>query len=186
MESPPRRVRRGSSLGRRATSPASEACFAALYPGLRRLAAVVADADMEPDDLVQEALVRALQKGPLDELRDPATYLRRAIVNLASNERRRLGRRRTAVRRLGPDADEQPAYPSDLADLQSLPAIDRAALYLTQVEGLSAEEAGSELGLSANAVNLRVSRSRRLLRRQLRPGSDQHRLNPTNTASGAP
>jgi RNA polymerase sigma-70 factor (ECF subfamily) len=142
----------------------------------------VADADIEPDDLVQEALVRVLQKGSLDELRDPGSYLRRAIINLGSNERRRLGRWRSAARRLGPETEERPNYPSDLADLQSLDPIDRAALYLTQVEGLSADEAGLQLGLSANAVNLRVSRSRRRLRSRLQ--SESNVLDPSDTALG--
>src|SRR5579871_4146878 len=34
--------------------------FAAVYPGLRRFAAVVASTTVDPDDLVQEAVARAL------------------------------------------------------------------------------------------------------------------------------
>ena len=39
--------------------------FADLYPSLRRFAAVVGSVDIDPDDLVQDALVRALRRGPL-------------------------------------------------------------------------------------------------------------------------
>ncbi len=42
--------------------------FADLYPKLRRFAAVVADLDMEPDDLVQDALAATLRRHDLSEL----------------------------------------------------------------------------------------------------------------------
>ena len=51
----------------------------------------------EPDDLVQEALVSTLRKGSISDLDDPLAYLRKTIVNLASNQRRSLGRRRKAL-----------------------------------------------------------------------------------------
>ena len=73
-----------------------EATFAGLYPRLRRLAAVAAPLEVDPDDLVQDALVRVLRRGPLADLDDPGAYLAKVIVNLASNSRRGLGRRRRA------------------------------------------------------------------------------------------
>src|SRR5687768_9466293 len=62
--------------------------FRSLYPGLRRLAGACGPIDGEPEDLVQEAVSRALRRGPLTELDDAGAYLRRSIVNLASNQRR--------------------------------------------------------------------------------------------------
>ncbi|MBX3286283.1 MAG: RNA polymerase subunit sigma-24, partial [Actinobacteria bacterium] len=67
--------------------------FEALYPALRRFAAVVGGPATEPDDLVQEALARTLARGSLADLDDPAVYLRRVVARLASNERRSQGRR---------------------------------------------------------------------------------------------
>lgn len=67
--------------------------FGQLYPGLRRFAAVVGAVDMDPDDLVQDAVSRALALGPLRRLDSPGAYLRRAIVNAASNDRRGVNRR---------------------------------------------------------------------------------------------
>ena len=49
-----------------------EATFAALYPSLRRFAAVVGNYHDDPDDLVQEALTRVLAAGGLGVARDPA------------------------------------------------------------------------------------------------------------------
>ena len=45
-----------------------------LYPSLRRFAAVVGPAEVEPDDLVQEALLRVLERGPLGRLDNPTAY----------------------------------------------------------------------------------------------------------------
>ncbi len=58
--------------------------FKKLYPPLRRFAAVVTPVEVEPDDLLQEAVTRALRRGSLTELDNPGAYLRRAMVNLAS------------------------------------------------------------------------------------------------------
>ena len=57
-----------------------------LYEPLRRFAAIVGRLDVEPDDLVQEAYTRFLA-GDRGDVEDVGAYLRRTIVNLASNER---------------------------------------------------------------------------------------------------
>lgn len=142
-----------------------EEVFAAAYPALRRLAAVVAPPEADPDDLVQEAVVRALRRGPLAELDHPVAYLRRAVVNLAANERRGLGRRRRALARIGPDPVVAASYPSDVAEILRLAPADRAVLWLADVEGLPFEEVADHLGCSAEAARTRASRARRQLRR---------------------
>lgn len=147
-----------------------EVVLAELYPALRRLAAVVAPPEAEPDDLVQEAVSRALRKGSLGRLDNPGAYLRRAIVNLAANERRRLGRWRRARNRAvrSPADDGQPeAYPSDLADLLRLPPATRAALWLVDVEGRGFDEVAELLGTTNEAVRARASRARRALRQTM-------------------
>ena len=72
-----------------------------MYPRLRALAAVVGPVEEEPDDLVQEAVEKVLRRQGISDIIDPEAYLRRSIVNLASNRRRSLGRLRRARRRLG-------------------------------------------------------------------------------------
>ncbi len=138
--------------------------FAELYPHLRAFAAVVAPIEDDPDDLVQEALTRTLAAGPLVRLDNPRAYLCRAIANLASNRRRRLGTWRRVRRRLPTGDAVEPHYPSDLADLDHLEPLDRAVLYLADVEGETAGAIGALLGLTENAVRLRASRARRNLR----------------------
>jgi DNA-directed RNA polymerase specialized sigma24 family protein len=145
-----------------------EVIFAALYPGLRRFAAVVGPIEVEPEDLVQEALTRALAVGPLFDLRDPGAYLRTIVVRLAANHRRTLGRRRAAFHLL--DQGSRTAfdvYPSDIADLGSLNPADRAVMYLSVVERATADEIGEVLGWSAGRVRMRKHRALRQLRTEL-------------------
>lgn len=137
-----------------------------LYQPLRRFAAVTAPADMEADDLLQEALVRVLRRGPLSQLDHPGAYLRRTMVNLAAEHSRGMGRRRRALARVW-EADSQtvgPEYPSDLAELYRLPPRERASLYLAEVEGYSFKEVGRLLGCSEAAARKGASRGRRRLR----------------------
>jgi RNA polymerase sigma factor (sigma-70 family) len=150
--------------GERGPEPGDERLFAQLYGPLRRFAAVVKPPEVDADDLVQEALLRTLAIRPLCDYEDPASYLRRSIVNLASNERRWLGRRRRALARLTPAAHEHAVYPSDLQDLLRLKPLDRAALYLAVVEGRSYSEVADVLGSTETAVRARVSRALRRLR----------------------
>ena len=140
------------------------ALFESLYLSLRRFAAVVADADMDPDDLVQDVLAATLEKHDFDELRQPAAYLKRAIVHNAANRRRRAGTLRRLIPRLVGDAAHVDNYPSDLAMLDELAPLDRAVVFLLDVEGLSSSEAADELGLTAAATRKRASRARSQLR----------------------
>lgn len=138
--------------------------FAELYPSLRRFAAVVGPIETDPDDLVQEAVTRTLRHHRLDELEQPAAYLRRAIVNLASNERRSFARRRRLLTRLanGPTTSSDD-YPSDLHELRHVPPHERAALYLSEVEGYRYGEIAEALGCTEAAARKRAMRGRRRL-----------------------
>jgi RNA polymerase sigma-70 factor (ECF subfamily) len=135
-----------------------------LYPKLRRFAATVGSYDIEPDDLVQESLVRTLRNRPLSDLDNPTAYLCRAMVNIASNQRRSFGRLRRALTRLGERDATPDTYPSDLDDLEALEPRARAVLYLVEIEGLSFDQVASAVGVSnANARKI-AERSRRRLR----------------------
>ena len=135
-----------------------------LYPSLRRFAAVVGPAEIEPDDLVQEALVRVLERTALIELDSPGAYLRRSMYNLASNHRRSFLRRRRAFSRIVADSRVMPEYPSDVADLLRLSPKARAALYLSAVEGRSFAEVADLLGCSEESARKAASRGRSKLR----------------------
>lgn len=146
--------------------------FAASYPALRRFAAVVAPLDLDPDDLLQEAVARALRTGPLTRLDHPVAYLRRTMVNLSANHNRSRGRERRATARIAATqtTDTEMSYPSDLAELERLAPGDRAALYLADVERLPLAEVADALGTNGPAARARVVRARRRLRRALTEG----------------
>jgi RNA polymerase sigma-70 factor (ECF subfamily) len=138
-----------------------------LYPNLRRYAAVVAPLDMEPDDLVQEALVRTLRLHRLNELDYAPAYLWKVMCSLATDHRRSAARRRLAMRRLGRPEPRNDAYPSDLADLEVLSPQARAVLYLHEIEGFRFREVAQILDAKESSMRRTATRARRSLRRVL-------------------
>jgi RNA polymerase sigma factor (sigma-70 family) len=133
------------------------------YAGLRRFAAVVGPADVEPDDLVQEAFARALRRG-LGEVEDLDRYLRRTIVNLSANERRSWTRRQLAFARHGSTTETRDSTFIEVGDLLDLATDVRAVLWLVEVEGWSYAQAGALVGCSEGAARMRAARGRRALR----------------------
>jgi RNA polymerase sigma factor (sigma-70 family) len=151
-----------------------EAIFRALYDSLHRFAAGVGPREIEPDDLVQEAVTRTLAKHRLSELDHPEQYLRRVIVNLAtSGLRRRRPWERARSRIAQRDLALQPV-PSDLADLDQLSPIDRAVMWLVFVEGHTHREAAELLDISEQASRSRASRARG----QLKESIESEEVNP--------
>jgi len=138
-----------------------------LYPALRRIAAVAGSFDVEPDDLVQEALMHTLRKGPLSDLDNPLAFLRKTIVNLASNQRRSLSRRRKALSRLSLEESRWPTYPTDIEAILDLPPRQRAILYLVEVEDVPYAEAAEQLGMTTAAARMLANRARKSARAAL-------------------
>ena len=147
------------------TDPIEESrIFSDCYPALRRFAAVVGPVECDPDDLLQEAVARVLRHHRLDELEQPLAYLRRTVLNLASNERRRFAIHRRAMNRLASSGrNRNDDYPSDLGDLEHLSAAERAVLYLSEVDGYRYAEIGRMLGCSEAAARKRAMNGRRRL-----------------------
>jgi len=137
-----------------------------LYEPLRRFAAVIGRWDVDPDDLVQDAYTKVLMKDP-SQIRDLAPYLRRTIVNLATDERRRRTRRTTALQRLGAARGTDDHYPSDLEDLMRLQPRVRALLFLVEVEGHPIADAAELVGISHSNARVALLRARRRLRSEL-------------------
>jgi RNA polymerase sigma factor (sigma-70 family) len=146
-------------------SPDGLARLRELYEPLRRFAAVIGRLDVEPDDLVQEAYFRVLQRdeGAIDDL---GKYLRRTIANIATDERRRARRNAEVVTQLRP-VETRDAYPSELGELMRLPGRVRALLYMVEVEGMTSAEAGAFVDMSAPAARVALMRARRRLRAEL-------------------
>jgi len=139
-----------------------------LYPQLRRFAAVVGPSELDPDDLVQEALVKVIRRQPLGALEHPSAYLWKVMNNLATDHRRRLRRRRRALSRIGPPEPEFPCYPSDLDDLERLTPRARSVLYLREVDRYSYAEIAEMLDGKESSLRRTASRARHRLRKSLR------------------
>jgi RNA polymerase sigma factor (sigma-70 family) len=141
--------------------------FADIYPGLVRFAAAVRPVGIEPEDLVQEALARTLPVHRLADLDEPATYLRTAMIRIASNLQR--GRRRSVARieRLDHPRESVDNYPSELADLLRLAPRARAVLFLTIIEGEPYRAAAAIVGCSEAAARTIASRALHDLRGHL-------------------
>ena len=140
-------------------------------------------------DVYQEALLAAFEK--LGSFRGDAafgTWLHRIAVNCARIRRRAAGRAielgMTDLPKfnwMGMHAEpvqnwvesaEAPARRAELrgvieSALQLLPDVDRAIVWLKDVEGLSHEEIGIATGLSVSATRTRLHRARLFLRTRL-------------------
>ena len=138
--------------------------FSRLYPGLRRFAAACSLAHQDPDDLVQEALARALTRGPLRTLNSPDAYLRTAIRNQIKNELRSRERGGRASRRLGAAATVVDTYPSDLSALAHLTVDERAVLFLVDIESTPRDATARLLGWSRSKTDRRLRSARSTVR----------------------
>ncbi len=139
--------------------------------------------DERARDAVQDALLAAGEH--LDQFRGDGSvegWLVRMVANACRSWRR--GRKddptwnapldddQPACGGSGGDRPDEGAARSELADalgaaLLELPAVDRAVLLLTQVDGWRASEVAQQLGLSPESVRARLSRTRRRLRAEL-------------------
>lgn len=145
-----------------------ETVLTEIYPELRRFAGAVAPPDVDPEDLLQEALARTIRRTTLTALDRPDVYLRTVLVRLAANHRRGWARGRARLTAVGPLPDAfLDAYPSDLGELARLPAATRAVLWLRVVEQRSYSEIADILGASEASSRARASRGIRQLRRDL-------------------
>lgn len=138
--------------------------FRDAYPQLHRFAAVVAPPAVDPDDLVQDAMVRLLSRRDTTAIEDRTAFLCRTMANLASDRRRRWRIGRIVLARLGPQPrHSESTYPSDLSVLSELSPRERAAVYLHDVEGFPFDEVAQLLGCSPAAARQAAVRGRNRL-----------------------
>jgi len=152
---------------------------------------------VQADDLVQDTVVRALEKAHLYENN---TNLRGWLVTIMHNEHVNSVRRsmRGAVLvsdeelgELGHSATQE--APIELQEIrgavQRLPQDQREPLLLHWLHGLKYEEIASEMNLPIGTVQSRISRARKALRAMLdAPNSGlglAHRASPAGSVSAA-
>ncbi|MBI4729806.1 MAG: sigma-70 family RNA polymerase sigma factor [Acidobacteria bacterium] len=149
-----------------------EEVVAAVYPRARAIALLACrDADAA-QDLVQEALARAVRRPPEPLTEDVlAAWLRTTIVRLSIRRWRRAMRETTALLRLGREPQPAPAATAPTEDLLkalgSLSPRQRACIVLRYLEDLPEEEVGRSLGLRLGTVKAHLAQARARLRARL-------------------
>lgn len=148
-----------------------ESWVAARGPSLLRLAYVLTGTQADAEDLVQEALSRALPRWDrIASLEHPDAYVRRMLVNAHTSRWRRLLRRERPVA-VVPDpaarADPQVGAEEQARLWQAclrLPPEQRIAVVLRYYEQLGYAEIADLTGVREGSVRSRVSRGIAALR----------------------
>jgi RNA polymerase sigma-70 factor (ECF subfamily) len=146
---------------------------------LYRLIRSIVNDELEAEDVLQEAWVRAYEHlGQFEGRATFATWLSRiafheALARVRKSKRwTQLDEPHAAQRRTTKDTPEQQAMRSQLSvviqnAVDALPETYRTVFILRDVENLSTTETAECLNLSEEAVKTRLHRSRALLRREL-------------------
>src|SRR5258708_3518974 len=154
--------------------PLSIINFELLRPRLHRYCARMVGSVLDGEDIVQEALLRALESGVPDRpVQNPEGWLFRIAHNLALDFLRRRARRADT---LSEDDVEMIAHPVDdqarreaaaatLSTFMQMPASQRSVVILFDVLEYSAEEVGEILGATVPAVKSIFQRGHRRFRK---------------------
>lgn len=166
------------------TDPDLPASFRAIVeetsPALFRLAARITGSLEEAEDVLQDSYIKAwdaLGRGRFDGRSHLRTWLYRIVANAATDALR--SRKRREREHLEEDRDAASPTVStearyalrELASwLEELPADQRAALVLKELEGLSGQEIAEVMGCTEGAVEQRLFRARAALRERSERG----------------
>src|SRR5256885_4042036 len=134
----------------------------------------------DAQDLAQEAFCRACQRWErLAGYDDPAAWVRRVAVNLATSRWRRLAvaARHLRRERAGTVPALEPDHVALVAALRTLPADQRRAVVLHHLVDMPVAEVAHELGVPVGTVKSWLHRGRTALAAQL------SETQPTETAS---
>ena len=124
----------------------------------------------EAEELMQDAFLRVWERwGRVSEMEDPVGYLYRTAMNLFRSRRRRAA---VALRRVVRPRDRR----DELEDVEQREAAvralapltrrQRAAVVLVDAMGMTSEEAGEALGVTASTVRVLIARGRATLRKE--------------------
>jgi RNA polymerase sigma-70 factor (sigma-E family) len=149
---------------------------AARGPALLRLAFVLTGNAADAEDVVQDALSRALPRwGRISRADDVDAYVRRMVVNAHTSWWRKFRRRESPaadVRTVDVVAGPGEGMPLDerarlWAACQALPTDQRTAVVLRYYEQLEYDEIAALTGVREGTVRSRVSRGISVLREQM-------------------
>jgi RNA polymerase sigma-70 factor (sigma-E family) len=160
----------GQEVGLAEQAPDFDTWVAARGPGLLRLAYTLAGNRADAEDVVQDALARAIPRWDrISRVEDVDAYVRRMVVNAHTSWWRRWRKRETPVAELRDSVvDDHGASVDDRRRLwlacQALPDVQRTAVVLRYYEQLEYAEIADLTGVREGSVRARVSRGIAALR----------------------
>ncbi|OAP31932.1 sigma-70 family RNA polymerase sigma factor [Sphingobium fuliginis] len=140
---------------------------------MRRYARSLTRDEQDADDVVQDAIVRAIERQETFQPdRDRRRWLLAIVHNVffsakrreASEARRNSRFAETLVDRLEPGQEEHARLVQIARQFAALPEHHRAVLHLTAIEGFSYQQAAETLGVPVGTVMSRLARARAALR----------------------
>jgi RNA polymerase sigma-70 factor, ECF subfamily len=151
-----------------------ESFFQAEYRRLCQALVLLTGDSFEAEEVAQEAMTRVLERWDrVSGMESPSGYVFRTALNLHRNRLRRIAVRARRVFTERP-AEDHGSLVADQEDVRTaladLPIGFREALVLVDWLELNTDEAGEVLGLSANAVRVRLHRARSAMRDRLGDG----------------
>lgn len=122
------------------------------------------------DDLVSEVFGVAWRKGSTVTVGEELPWLYRVATNLVANHRRKNARATRLLASLFAPDTSPSAESLAVADMSlaaawgQLPPKSREVLALTAIDGLSVTDVAASLGITPNAVSVRLARARTHMR----------------------
>lgn len=178
--------------------PEVEALFIALLPRVRNLVRYLVRGDREVDDLSQEALVCVLKALPSYRGDGPfRSWADRVVARSVFRRLKSVRRLDRASEPLGEQQDEAVDSSTAGADhhryverrrlvarLDTLPEVQRTALVLHHVLGMTVAEVASELSTPQETVRSRLRLGRERMRHSLRPPAIEPTVAPAAVSGG--
>ncbi len=172
---------------------ALEAVLASVAPSIHRFGLRMCKNEHDADDVLQDTLISVARHLGEFEGRSSLTSWVFMLAKTACTRRRRglKNRPHDGDDRLVEEADDLPSPEARYADQELGEALKRAldalvedhreVILLRDIEGLTATETASALGISVDAVKSRLHRAREALRSELRPLMEPSRPTPSET-----
>lgn len=155
-------------------APELERLFSTLRPKLHRYCARMTGSVVDGEDVVQSALVKAIEALPrVRVVEQPEAWLFRIAHNAALDFLRGRARRETLFQETGIETIDDPTDPIEdrqavavsLRTMMGLPPLQRSAVILMDVLGYSLQEIAQIAGTTVPAVKAALHRGRGTLRR---------------------